>query len=346
MKKKVIVRKIKKLPVILTILLFVLVFIVLFLLYREVNIKNDSKDKIKSYIETVNEYLKESIYNYEGEYYVYKNTLFSKENKDSFTIDIKEDFPSISSTLIIKEHTVVSGTIYIGKYKGVYSNNKITVKRRKSKKSKRETIEDMISIVNKNNSLSWVDYKIIEEYLNETKDTSLESKLNSLKGQISYSIGEVIQYNPIENKTCENGDKCYSFSIIGKNEDAGTLNLILNNDLENSNTSWYSLDNDNSKGYGTALEKLNELTEDWNNSVRLITYEEAISIGCSNEKGSCPVWLYQNLNETKGFWTSSSRSNVTSAWYISNNGAIRSYTVNSDKFTVRPVIEIESNKLN
>lgn len=344
MSRKVKVRKVKKIPIIFTLLLFIIVFVILFLLYREVNIKNECKENTKLYIEKVNEYVKNSIYNYEGEYYVYKNTLFSNDNNDSFIISFNEDYPSLGSTLIIKENTVVNGVFYIGKYKITYKNSRITAKREKSAKGDKVFVEELVSKLEKDDSVSSINYKIIQKSINETSNKNLQSRLDVLSKKIVYSLGETIKYNPLENKTCDDGNNCYSFVVIGNNDD-DKLTLIISETLKNSDSAWYSGSNDNSKGAVTATEKLNELTKDWKVDARLISYDEAIALGCSSKSKSCPEWLYQNIETSKGYWTSSKRNNNTSAWYVSNNGSIRAYSVNSDKFILRPVIDISKDIL-
>ena len=344
MSRKVRVRKVKKFPIILTVLLFIIVFVILFLLYREVNIKNESKEKIKTYIEVVNEYIKNSIYNYEGEYNVYSNTLFSNDDNDSFIISFNEDYPSLGSTLTIKENTVVNGVFYIGKYKITYKNSKITAKREKYVKEETELVEELLNKLEKDDSVSSINYKIVEKGINDIDNKQLQVRLDSLSEKIVYSLGEMIKYNPLEDKICEEGDNCYSFVVIGNNDD-NKLTLIISETLKNSDSAWYSGSNDNSKGSITATEKLNELTKDWKVDARLISYDEAIALGCSSKSKSCPEWLYQNIETSKGYWTSSKRNNNTSAWYISNNGSIRAYSVNSDKFILRPVIDINKDIL-
>lgn len=343
MSKKIKVKKIKKLPVILTVLLFVLAFVILFLLYREVNIKNECKEKAKLYIELINNYVKNSVYNYDGKYYVYKNTLLSDDNNESFIVRFDEGYPSYGSILTIKEHAVVNGTFYIGKYKVTYKNNKITTRRGKYSKKKIDLVEELLNKLEKSNSVSSINYRIVEKIASEIDNEKLQNRLDKLSEKIVYSLGEIIKYNPLEDKLCEYDENCYSFVVIGDSDDK--LTLIISETLENSNSSWYSGGNSNLNGPVTASEKLNELTADWKLDARLISYDEAIALGCSSESESCPEWLYQNMGTSKGYWTSSARNNNTSAWYISNSGAIRSYSVNSDKFILRPVIDINKDML-
>lgn len=343
MSKKVVTRKIKKAPVVVTILLFLIVFVGLFLLYREGNKKNEYKLEIKKYIELVNKSIKNSIYDYEGEYSVYKNSLYSLDEKDSLMIDFNENYPNLGSTLVIKENVVVSGNIYIDKYSSTYKNNKISIKYGKNKKSNIDILDELLSKLEKNNKVSSIEYKIIENGLKENKDSNLQKRLEKLKDNISYSSGEEIRYNPVDGKLCENGDNCYTFNIIKENDDK--VLMIINKNLDNSSSAWYESGNDNSKGNLTAEKILNTLTSNWKEKASLLSYEEALELGCSSKRESCPIWLYQNLDGVKGFWTSSSRNNKTSAWYISNNGSIRSYSVNSNLFTIRPVIEIDKSIL-
>lgn len=343
MGKKVVSRKVKKIPVILTILLFSVVFIMLFLLYKESEKKNKYKDNVKKYIQLVNKSIKNSIYDYESKYSLYQNLLYSLDDKESLIIDFKGDFPKLGSELTIKENVVVSANIYIENYKVIYKNSKLSIKYSKNKQTNKEVLEELLSKLEKKDKVSSIEYKIIEIGLKSNKDSNLESRLEKLKDHISYSIGEEIKYNPIENKICENGDDCYTFNIIKETDDK--VLMLLNKNLNNSNTAWYENTNDNSKGNQTANKTLKTITNNWKVDSRLLSYEEALDLGCSSKKESCPIWLYQNLNGVRGFWTSSSRNNRTSAWYISNNGSIRSYSVNSDLFIIRPVVEIDKSIL-
>lgn len=343
MSKKVVNKKVKKVPIILTILLFLITFIMLFLLYKESEKKNNYKADVKKYIELVNKNIKNSIYDYEGEYSIYENSLYSLDGKNSLMIDFNNEFPKLGSKLTIKEHTVVNAYIYISNYKIIYKNSKISIKYGKNKQANKEVLEELLLNLEKKEKVSSIEYKIIENGLKNNKDSSLQKRLENLKDNISYSSGEEIKYNPVDGKLCSNGDNCYSFNIIKEDDDK--VFMIINENLDDSSSAWYESINDNSKGDLTAEKKLKNLTNNWKDKTSLLSYEDALALGCSSKKESCPIWLYQNLNDTRGFWTSSERNNKTSAWYISNNGSIRSYSVNSDLFIIRPVIEISKSIL-
>lgn len=341
------VKKNKKdiISTIIIVILFIILLVSFIYLLNEQKIKNKYKEQIKEYILSVNEYVSQDVYEYEGNYNVDSKRLFSKENKDSFKIEYDKISPDIGSVITIKEHSVVSGEFYIGKYKITYKNNKITTSYGKSKTTKEEVIKQQIEQLEKLDSISLVDYDILSETIKDSK-LDMENELESLSEKILYHEGDIIKYDPIDNKKCDSGDNCYSFNVISKDEDKkDNITVILSQDIIEAKTAWYNGGNNNSKGAVTALQVLNENTKTWNIDTRLITYDEAISLGCSSSLNSCPIWLYQNLSSSSGYWTSSARSNVTSAWYISKNGALKSYTVNADKFTIRPVIEIKKELL-
>ena len=93
---------------------------------------------------------------------------------------------------------------------------------------------------------------------------------------------------------------------------------------------------------------------------RMITTQEAISLGCTDKKNSCPIWMYNylstskenggsnNVNGVEEYWTmSASKPDVPSdsANIITSLGKIESRitvkTVDADiKFGIRPVIVI------
>lgn len=341
------VRKDKKdiISTIIIIVLFIILLGIFIFLLNEQKVKNKYKEQIKEYILNVNEYAENKTYEYDGVYDVDSKRLFSKDNKDSFKIDYDKISPQLGSSLTIKEHSVVSGVFYIEKYKVTYKNNKITITYGKINESKEELLKKQIEQLEKLEYITLIDYNMILESLDDT-NINMKDELEKLKKKIKYHEGDVIKFNPVDNKKCDSGDNCYSFNVISKDEDEkDNITVILSNNIIETKTAWYSGGNNNSKGAVTALELLNENTKTWNVDARLITYDEAVFLGCSFNLNSCPVWLYQNLDNSNGYWTSSARSNVTSAWYISKNGALKSYTVNADKFSIRPVIEIKKELL-
>lgn len=339
------VKKIDIISIITIVILFIALLVSFIYLLNEQKVKNKYKEQVKEYILNVNEYANTKIYEYEGVYNVDSKRLFSKENKDSFKIDYDKISPLLGSSLTIKTNRVVSATFYISKYKVVYKNDKITVSYGKNKTTKEEEIKKQIKQLESQENISLIEYDMIVESAQDAK-VDMKNSLEHLKKKIKYHEGDVIKYNPVDNKKCDSGDNCYLFSVISKDDiKKENITVILANNIIDTKTAWYSGENNNSKGAITALEVLNENTKTWNIDTRLITYDEAVSLGCGSSLNSCPIWLYQNLGDSNGYWTSSARSNVTSAWYISKNGALKSYSVNADKFTIRPVIEIKKELL-
>lgn len=166
------------------------------------------------------------------------------------------------------------------------------------------------------------------------------------------------------------------------------------------NIKWYTT-NDTTKGPLTILEKLEKATEGWSNvesqtytmgttifqdnswtgcseynscsnniytwnartsKVRMITTQEAASLGCTTSNSSCPIWLYNylyystsygatqddNTNDpatNSGYWTMSTYLlDKTHAWFIAREGVV--FTNNqwgvatSTLFGARAVIEV------
>jgi len=146
-----------------------------------------------------------------------------------------------------------------------------------------------------------------------------------------------------------NSSTTYTFYVIA---DAGEeLTLILNQNLGGT-VAWYSAAGNNTYGPQTALETMKNLTSGWTNissynytltndtsgtytyspitntlttgvRARMLTYSEAINLGCTTSGSSCPTWLYQNTGDGHGYWTSSTySSNQLYAWIVSGGGFI------------------------
>jgi len=184
-----------------------------------------------------------------------------------------------------------------------------------------------------------------------------------------------------------NEEITYDFYVI--NDTGNMITLILNENL-GSNVSWvaesdynasggtnYGTFGNNEKGPITALNTLKTLTDNWTNvldneyiisgigndgktkiydditmniKARLLTYQEAINLGCSMKSSSCPEYLYSNLsglNTTDipaGYWTSTAdATNSNIAWYINYNGNVYNnvYLSFNKARGIRPVITIE-----
>ena len=96
------------------------------------------------------------------------------------------------------------------------------------------------------------------------------------------------------------------------------------------------------------VNKLKELGSPNTISGRLLSYEEATSLGCVESQYSCkntstpaPAWVYNT-----GYWLGSVKSNAN-IWEIESNGSFGNIDLSYDAIRgVRPVIEIETSYLN
>jgi len=164
-----------------------------------------------------------------------------------------------------------------------------------------------------------------------------------------------------------NDTQNYDFYVISDTETE--LTLIMDRSLEGT-PAWnssYTV----GKGPVTALEHLKNATDSWVNiplmsyvlnddgdtsnysnlevtdvRARLLTYTEATSpeIGCTETKGSCPSWLYENLDGLElpiGHWLSTAYSS-SNGWLIRSSGALDSSISvgQSGYYGIRPVITL------
>lgn len=167
------------------------------------------------------------------------------------------------------------------------------------------------------------------------------------------------------------------------------------------NTPWYETSADNTKGPLTILQKLEDATNSWDyvNTIsytmgttsfgetnaytgcstynsctknsyvlgekkvkaRMITMQEAKTIGCTGDNNSCPIWMNNYLQESSsngatvddthtendsasnaGYWTmQASSANANSAWRILQTGRVSNLNVTNTLCGARAVIEIE-----
>lgn len=234
------VKKIDIISIITIVILFIALLVSFIYLLNEQKVKNKYKEQVKEYILNVNEYANTKIYEYEGVYNVDSKRLFSKENKDSFKIDYDKISPLLGSSLTIKTNRVVSATFYISKYKVVYKNDKITVSYGKNKTTKEEEIKKQIKQLESQENISLIEYDMIVESAQDAK-VDMKNALEHLKKKIKYHEGDVIKYNPVDNKKCDSGDNCYLFSVISKDDiKKENITVILANNIIDTKTAWYS----------------------------------------------------------------------------------------------------------
>jgi len=88
------------------------------------------------------------------------------------------------------------------------------------------------------------------------------------------------------------------------------------------------------------------------NRARLLTYEEAISLGCTTTLGSCPNWLYGNLyadDNTSlpyGHWLlTANPTSLIGAWRVDHHGRMNANYVNDVPNGLHPVIKISKSLL-
>ena len=115
-------------------------------------------------------------------------------------------------------------------------------------------------------------------------------------------------------------------------DNGNTLTLITK---DNVTASRWSTTDKNDTNADAAREALATATNGWNQAARMITKEEAESIGCSMS-GNCPVWL-----GSKSCWTSTSdSSNTIYAWALGTRG----YTIHQEGvgnvYGMRAVIDV------
>lgn len=151
-------------------------------------------------------------------------------------------------------------------------------------------------------------------------------------------------------------------------------------------TPWYSISNENKYGPAVILAGLESLTSEWTNvknqsytmgvtnfsqsngytgcntagcsdntytlekkgvKARLITFQEAVSLGCkAGVVLTCPQWLINDLtdNVSLGYWTMSADNSkeapTSNAWTIAKDGSLSSNLVNDAQFSARAVVVI------
>jgi len=188
--------------------------------------------------------------------------------------------------------------------------------------------------------------------------------------KIVCSDSEIKSDNGILVNVKVNDREDYDFYVI---DDTGEeLTLMMSENL-GDRVSWYHA-YDNSYGPIVALENLKERTSGWSNitpysytlvndddgyggsygytevtgdvvtdvRARMLTYTEAVNLGCTESNFDCPVWVYDNMNDTPGYWLSTAHSEKSIiAWLMFNDGNLVSYfDVIESWGGIRPVIKV------
>lgn len=196
-------------------------------------------------------------------------------------------------------------------------------------------------------------FKINNKYL---INNIVNTKLECLNKSNKCSRGTLINIK-VNNK--DNLD----FYVIDDN--GQTITLLMNENIGN-NIKWTD-NNDCSKGPNIIINTIKDITKNWDNiktknylitdsakcyndqnedlKARLLTYEEAISLGCAYYyKETCPSYLYNNLNDASGYWLSTTMNpnDDEAAYTIYKDGSIESsYIIENRYYGLRLVIELK-----
>ena len=192
--------------------------------------------------------------------------------------------------------------------------------------------------------------------------------------------GTVVYYNPVTNTKCTSDEAnnntslnsgCMKWYVFLDTEESTKYKILLNHNTSNDLVAW-NANKILSAGPVTATAKLNTDTKDWNtsikSSIRLITASEVASITSStnwtNKSSAIQIydannisyaWLFDNVKDYYGYWTSTSvldsDSDYTgSAWGVYVNDS-KGYLTGADTidetriYGVRPVIEVDKSIL-
>ena len=92
-------------------------------------------------------------------------------------------------------------------------------------------------------------------------------------------------------------------------DNGSTLTLITKDNVTASR--WSTTDQNNTNA-DAAREALAIATNGWNQAARMITKEEAESVGCTETSNSCPIWI-----ASSSYWTSTPHSSyLYSSWFV------------------------------
>ena len=148
------------------------------------------------------------------------------------------------------------------------------------------------------------DYKITKSGNNVTSEKEANCTVDNSSG---YTMGTLVQYDPVNNSACTTGETCYKWRVITTNDNESSENITLQMDhnITQYNTCWISREdyNDNAswgsdgqtdKGPISLLQELEEITSTWDNSLKLnYTYDTSLSpnsygtLSCTN--GACSI---------------------------------------------------------
>lgn len=196
----------------------------------------------------------------------------------------------------------------------------------------------------------------------------IKNEINQINIYDVYENGTAVYYNPVTGKMCgdykeenslnENKTGCMKWYIFNDDKNRATVNMILDHNTT-GNVAWASLEDyvaaggteeeygengNNSKGPLTVIKRLNEDTEKWENTARLITADEVASITGAKDalnwtsnkpyadtpvKGTSISYYY--LDGTDGTWqtqVSTTQGASKYAWLFDNTYGCTSYGCN------------------
>ena len=132
-------------------------------------------------------------------------------------------------------------------------------------------------------------------YISGYTVTKSGSIVTIVKGQptpthTAYTIGQLLQYDPVNNEICTSGSTCYKWRVITANDTASNTTITLQMDHNLINTvAWVTPEDydgefgvrKNDQGPITALQALETATSTWDDSLKL-NYSYDTSLGGTN----------------------------------------------------------------
>ena len=152
-------------------------------------------------------------------------------------------------------------------------------------------------------ALCMSDYKVVKSGNNVT--TTQDSNCNAIT-YTAYTLGELLQYDPVNNTKCTTGETCYKWRVITVEDTTSNSTITLQMDHNiinksvwvnqtdyNDDTNWNN-NIRNNKGPITALKALETATSSWDDSLKLnYSYDTSLAtrnygiLSCTN--GTCIV---------------------------------------------------------
>ncbi len=116
--------------------------------------------------------------------------------------------------------------------------------------------------------------------------TKSGSTITTTKGEpepttyTAYTMGQLLQYDPVSNTSCSTGDTCYKWRVITTNDTTSSNSITLQMDHNIASTVWvskadynddtnYGSNGNTNKGPITALKALETATASWDDSLKL-----------------------------------------------------------------------------